>query len=114
MEYWKFLEKLISENQLVIDRKKGSSHPLFPSAIYPVDYGYISNTRSMDGSCIDVFVGENSDMQVKGIMCTIDMLKNDSEIKVMLGCSSQEIDTVLVFLNNSAFMKAIFIDRFNS
>ncbi|NJK97032.1 MAG: inorganic pyrophosphatase [Bacteroidales bacterium] len=87
---------------------------MFPSVIYPVDYGYITNTKSMDGSCIDVFLGNKTDMQVTGIMCTIDMIKNDSEIKVMVGCSSQEINTVLAFLNNSAFMKAIFIDRFNS
>jgi len=65
----------------------------------------------MDKNEIDVFVGEGDPSIINGIFCTIDMLKNDSEIKVVLGCSRNEINMINEFLNNSDYMKAIYIDR---
>lgn len=111
LEYWNLLEQLINENKIIIDRKRGSVHPMFPQVTYPVDYGYISNTKSMDGSGIDVFAGANGSKGIQGIICTIDMLKNDSEIKVLIGCSNEETDAVLSFLNSGVFMKALYIPR---
>jgi inorganic pyrophosphatase len=55
--FWEALDTLVSSSKLVIDRPKGTHHPRFPEIIYPVDYGYLENTTSMDGHGIDVWCG---------------------------------------------------------
>lgn len=52
--YWRILDELAATSTIVIDRPKGTSHPRYPDSIYPVDYGYLRDTASMDGSGIDV------------------------------------------------------------
>lgn len=109
MTYWEILEGFIDSNKTTIEREKGSHHPIFKNMIFPVDYGYIHNTNSMDGNCIDIFIGKEK--KINGIACTIDRKKGDSEIKVIYGCKTGEIDMIIDFLNNSSVMKAIFIKR---
>ncbi|ULQ59975.1 hypothetical protein K7I13_01130 [Brucepastera parasyntrophica] len=81
--FWNSLEKLISENEIIIDRPKGSRHPKYPDLIYQVDYGYITNTRSMDNNGIDIFVGTAGNGKIDAVVCIIDLLKKDSEIKYL-------------------------------
>jgi len=49
-EFWSALEELVAGSEIIIDRPKRTVHPRFPSFIYPVDYGYLKDTRSMDGA----------------------------------------------------------------
>ena len=42
--FWKVIDSLMRESELVIDRPKGLHHPRFSELIYPVDYGYLKNT----------------------------------------------------------------------
>jgi len=114
MTYWDILDEFIKSNKVVIDRKKGTSHPRYENMIYPVDYGFITNTQSMDGNGIDIFIGEEKKKQINGIICIADRLKNDSEIKIIYGCSKNEIDIILDFLNHTDYMKAIFINNDNN
>ena len=114
MTYWDILDEFIKSNKLVIDRKKGTTHPKYENMIYPVDYGFIANTKSMDGGGIDIFIGEEKEKKINGIICIADRIKNDSEIKIIYGCSEEEIEVVLYFLNNSDYMKAIFINHDNN
>ncbi len=39
--FWKALERLVSESEIVIDRPKGSTHPRYADIVYSVDYGYL-------------------------------------------------------------------------
>ena len=110
-DFWKAVDALVSSGKIVIDRPKGSVHPRFPSIIYEVDYGYIENTTSMDGSGIDVWHGSLVDKKVNAIICTVDLMKKDSEIKLLIGCTEEEINTVYEFHNNTEFMKGILIPR---
>jgi inorganic pyrophosphatase len=107
--YWECLRALVAGNRLVIDRKRGTAHPRFPLMIYPVDYGYIEGTSSMDGGGIDIFVGTDSADTVQGILCVIDMLKKDSEIKVLYRCRESEIEEIIRFMNDSDYMKATLV-----
>lgn len=75
--FWYVLDQLIQEHELVIDRPRGTAHPKFHDFIYPVDYGYLHGTSSMDGQGIDVWCG-TADTGVDGILVVIDMLKKDS------------------------------------
>ena len=87
--FWNALDELVNSSEIVIDRPKGSTHPRFPTFIYPVDYGYLKNTSSMDGTGIDVWVGSNNKI-IDAIMCTVDLIKRDSEIKILIGCTEEE------------------------
>ena len=51
-QFWQALDQLLARSALVIDRPKDSSHPRFPEMVYPLDYGYLENTASMDEMCI--------------------------------------------------------------
>ena len=59
-QFWQALDQLLARSALVIDRPKGSSHPRFPEMVYPLDYGYLENTASMDGEGVDVWVARPS------------------------------------------------------
>ena len=78
-DFWSAIDTLVSSGKIVIDRPKGSTHPRFPHIRYDVDYGYIQNTTSMDGDGIDVWKGSLSSVNVNAIICTVDLLKRDSE-----------------------------------
>ena len=109
--FWEYLEKLVRENEIIIDRPKGTKHPKYSGMVYVVDYGYIKGTTSMDNGGIDVFVGTDPGKKIDSLICTIDMKKKDSEIKILMGCTKDEKTAIFNFLNNSEFMKAIVIER---
>ena len=110
-EFWQAIDSLTSSGRIVIDRPKGSSHPKYPDCIYPVDYGYLENTTSMDGGGIDVWRGSLTSNKVDSIICTVDLMKKDSEIKLLIGCTEEETKIIYEFHNNSEFMKGILIKR---
>ena len=109
-EFWETVDKLVQSSEITIDRPKGTAHPRYPSFIYPLDYGYLKNTSSPDGSGIDVWVG-SSGKGVDAIICTVDLMKKDSEIKILIGCTEEEKRTVFQTHNETEFMKGILIRR---
>ena len=110
-EFWQAIDSLASSGRIVIDRPKGSSHPKYPDCIYPVDYGYLENTTSMDGDGVDIWRGSLTTDTVDAIICTVDLMKKDSEIKLLIGCTEEETKIIYEFHNNSEFMKGILIKR---
>ena len=109
--FWHALDVLISTSNIIIDRPKGTSHPKFKNFVYPVDYGYLEGTSSMDGGGIDVWVGTSSDKRLDAIICIVDLLKKDSEIKLLIGCTEDERNLIYKTHNNTEFMKGIMIKR---
>ena len=110
-DFWKAVDTLVSSGKIVIDRPKGSVHPRFPNVKYEIDYGYIENTSSMDGGGIDVWRGSLPNDTVTAVICTVDLMKKDSEIKLLIGCTEEEINVVYGFHNDSEFMKGILVKR---
>lgn len=110
-DFFTALERLIAQSRVIIDRPRGSAHPRYPQVIYPLDYGYLENTASMDGSGIDLWRGSLLQPVLCGIVVTVDLLKRDSEIKLLLGCTKEEISAVLAFHNGSDYMKGTLIPR---
>ena len=104
------LDRLVAESSIKIDRPKGSLHPKYSDFVYPVDYGYLENTLSMDGGGIDVWKGSSGDL-IDAIICTVDLLKRDSELKILIGCSEKEKQLVFAVHNDSEFMKGVMIRR---
>jgi inorganic pyrophosphatase len=102
--FWQGVKELINTNSLIVDRPRGSSHPHYPHVIYPLDYGYLENTTSSDGSGIDVWLGSlnrvannEATKTLTGILCTFDTLKRDAEIKLLIGCSETDIQMIRDF-----------------
>ena len=109
-DFWKALDELVCNSEIVIDRPSGSAHPRFPNFIYRVDYGYLKDTASMDGGGIDVWVG-SGDKKIDAIMCIVDLMKKDSEIKILVGCTEEEKLEVYKTHNETQYMKGILIRR---
>ena len=109
-DFWKALDELVSNSEIVIDRPRGSAHPRFPNFIYKVDYGYLKNTSSMDGAGIDVWIG-SGDKKIDAIMCIVDLMKRDSEIKILVGCTEDEKLDIYKTHNETQYMKGVLIRR---
>jgi inorganic pyrophosphatase len=93
--FWQSLDILVSESRMIIDRPCGTSHPRYPDFLYPLDYGYLQGTLSNDGSGIDIWRGTMPDQRVTAIIVNVDLLKRDSEIKLLIGCTPEEQQTIL-------------------
>ena len=65
----------------------------------------------MDGGGIDVWKGTGTMQQIDAIICTIDLLKKDSEIKILIGCTEDEKEKIYKSHNGSKYMKGILIRR---
>ena len=109
--FWTAIDRLVSKSKIIIARPKGSVHPKFSDFIYRVDYGYLDNTSSMDGDGIDVWVGTDERKQVDAIMCIVDLIKCDSEIKILIGCTENEKEFIYQTHNETDYMKGILIRR---
>ena len=110
VEFWNALDELVNNSEIIIDRPKGTSHPKYPDFIYRVDYGYLKDTTSMDGAGIEVWVGSD-EKKVDAIMCIVDLMKKDSEIKILIGCTEEEKEIVYETHNETPFMKGVLIRR---
>lgn len=108
--FWTLLEQLIASSEILIDRPKLSAHPRFPDLVYPLDYGYLNGTQAMDGDGIDVWLGSMPISNLVGLAVTVDLDKKDAEIKLLLGCTQQEICLVMGFLNGYN-MRAWYVSR---
>ncbi len=109
-DFWAYLDQLVDTSRIVIDRPRGTAHPRYPDMIYPVDYGYLDRTTTVDGGGIDVWRGTTGAAQPDVILCTVDLLKRDAEIKILLGCSEDEQRAILDFHHGNT-MGALLVRR---
>ncbi|MDZ8105180.1 MAG: hypothetical protein RM338_06075 [Nostoc sp. DedQUE12a] len=109
-EFWLKLDQLLASSNLKIDRPKGTSHPRYPSLIYPLDYGYFEDTQSGDKADIDVWLGSLPSKVVTALICSIDLEKRDTEIKILIGCTSEESREILN-IHNIGSQSAILLFR---
>lgn len=104
------LTALARSSRITIDRPKDSRHPSYPMARYPLDYGYLQDTRSVDGQGIDVFVGTSGREEVVGVVVVVDGLKREVESKLLLDCTPDEILTVVRFLTVELKLPSVLIE----
>jgi inorganic pyrophosphatase len=97
--FWSKLSSLVEASSVVVDRPKGSVHPRIPTLVYPLDYGFLSGTSSVDGHGVDVWIGSLKRRAVTGVVCTVDLSKRDAEVKILLGCSRAEQRLILSIHN---------------
>jgi inorganic pyrophosphatase len=105
--FWQVMKHLLATHRIVTDRPKGLPHPRYPETIYPLDYGYLENTSASDGGGIDVWIGSQDREILTGILCTFDTLKQDAEIKLLLGCDENDLHGIRNFYGIE--MKTLYI-----
>lgn len=109
-KFWTLLENLVEANGITIDRAKGSTHPRYTNYTYPLDYGFINGTKGGDGAEIDAWVGSNTSGLVNGVLATLDSVKGDAEIKVLVDCTPAEMQVALDATNQGG-MGAVLLSR---
>ena len=109
--HWEAWADVIDENGISIDRPRGSVHPIHPDIIYPIDYGYVNETLGTDGDALDVFVG-SAETGLLGAVVTRDHRKGDTEFKLIVDCTPEEIYLVNGFINfDTRLMEGILVLR---
>lgn len=109
-DFWQALSAWVASGPVEVDRPKGSTHLCYPTLRYPLDYGYLQGVRAGDGDHLDLWVGSRDDREIVGIVCTLDAVKRDAEIKVLLGCTEQEMQIILN-IHNEDGQRAILVRR---
>jgi inorganic pyrophosphatase len=109
--FWQKLDTLYFSSSIIITQSAGSAHPQYENLIYPVNYGYLSDTISQDETGISIYKGTLSANQVNTILVAADILKKDIEVKLLVGCSVQEEDAILRFTNQTDFQKTVLLRR---
>ncbi len=110
-DFWEIIDNMITSHKIIIDRPKGTPHPRSPQWIYEADYGYLEGTSSADGAGIDVWVGTNEAQTATALIVIVDAVKNDSEIKILIGCNEDELEKIYARHNKYESMKGLLIRR---
>ena len=85
--FWTDVDSLVASSTVVIDRARGSGHPRSPEHILP------ARLRLSRGNRVGRWAGYRRvawgfrRSSGDGVLSTIDLLKRDIEIKLLLGCS---------------------------
>lgn len=109
--FWQKLDTLYLSSKIEIDRPKNTMHYKYSNLVYPVDYGYLADTTSTDQAPIDVFIGSIKPGKIQAICLSADILKKDCEVKFLVGCTPEEENDILVFLNQTEYQKAVLLRR---
>ncbi|MFC1959518.1 inorganic pyrophosphatase [Chloroflexota bacterium] len=109
-DFWRQLDQLVATSTIVIDRPAGTAHPHYPEFVYSLDYGYLAGTTAIDGGGVDVWRGSLPDQVVVGVVCTLDLTKRDMEVKILLGCTPAEMQTILA-VHNQHTMAGLLLPR---
>lgn len=109
--FWQKLDTLFLSSELIINRPKNSIHPQYSNLIYPVDYGYLNANNTEGEELIDVFKGTGDEFGVQAIIICADILKKDVDVKLLVSCTEEEIQAILLFLNQTDFQKTIICRR---
>lgn len=109
-KFFDALDRLVSSSEVVLDRPRGTRHPRYPDFIYPLDYGYLKGTHSGDGDGIDTWVGSLTEKRVTGVIVCVDLVKRDSECKVLIACTWEEMQAI-VAIHQRGSQSAVLIER---
>ena len=109
--FWQRLDSLLERSNIVIDRPKGSAHPRYTDIVYKLDYGYLEGVSSTDGEGLDVWLGSDPAQRLNAVICTVDLDKCDAELKLLVGCTTEDLTYIESFYNDYPNMGAKIICR---
>ena len=103
-------DALLSSSEIVLDRPKGTAHPRYSDFVYPFNYGFLQGTHSGDGDGIDIWLGSMKEKRVTGVIVCVDLVKRDSECKVLIACTHEEMHQI-VAIHQKGSQSALLIER---
>ncbi len=109
--FWQKVESLFLSSGYKQTRKKGDVHPVFKNLIYPTDYGYLKDTKCTSGSGVSVYAGSGNRSRISALVVAVDILERELDVKVLIGCSEEEVSEVLHFLNQTNYQKTVLIRK---
>jgi inorganic pyrophosphatase len=95
---WRLWERLIDERGIVIDRRRGEEHPLYPDMIYPYDYGHVPGTAAADRHEVDAFVG-GAELGLVGLIALVHEPSGIADPKLLVNLTLDDADVVMAFLD---------------
>jgi inorganic pyrophosphatase len=108
--FWQKVDTLFLSGNLQMMKHKGEVHPTFRNLIYPVDYGKITDTKSAEDG-VSVYAGSEDRDQITAVVVAADILTKELDVKLLVGCTDEETDAVLRFLNQTDYQKTVLIRR---
>lgn len=110
--FWQKLDTLVMSNVIEIEKKAGESHDELKSLIYPVDLGQISDTLGIGNHTLEIYRGKKlSGKGIQAIAVSCNILDKTVEVKLIVDCDEEEIQSIITFLNSMDFQKALLIRR---
>ena len=109
--FWQKVDTIFLSSNVNIIRHKGEVQPQFKNLIYPTEYGHLDETGN--GNPISVYMGTKNHSEITGLIVAADILQKTIDVKLLLGCTEEEVNDVLHFLNQTDFQKTVLIRRGN-
>lgn len=109
--FWQKVDTIFLSSNVHIIRHKGEVHPQFKNLVYPTEYGHLDETGN--GNPISVYMGTKNHSEITGLIVAADILQKTIDVKLLLGCTEEEVNDVLHFLNQTDFQKTVLIRRGN-
>ena len=97
--FWNYLNLIFNNSKIVIDTK-ANEYSSYLNIVCPVDFGHLENDWDEDDQ-IDIFIGSESEENkiIKAIICTMDFKNKFSDIKILYGCTPEEINKTFSLLS---------------
>ena len=111
--FWQKLDTLYLSSDFIMTNDKGSRHPVYTHMQYPCVYGHLKTFGGEKDHVIPCFKGSGP-KELNQIVVSTDILNKTIEVKLLVGCTDDEQEAILRFLNQTDFQKAILIKRGNS
>lgn len=109
--FWQKVDTLFLSNDVKVTKKKGDVHDTFRNLVYPLDYGRIEDLASVSGKGVGVYLGSGNRHQVTALAVAADILAKELDVKILAGCTEEEVSQVLHYLNQTDFQKTVLIRR---
>lgn len=109
--FWQKLDSLFFSSSITITQPAGSSHPKYANLVYPVNYGILKDTQATEQAGISIYRGSRSAHNVEALVLAADILNKDIDVKLLVGCTDEEIDSILRFVNSTEFQKSVILRR---
>lgn len=109
--FWQKLDTLIFSGKLQVVREKGQASADYPRLRYPVDFCKITDAISAAGMPLYCFRGSLPKAAASAVIVQADILSREVLTKVLVGCTDEECEMILKFINAAEFQKAILIHR---
>lgn len=109
--FWQKLDTLILSGSRERLAEAGEPSPDYPRLVYPTEYAKIGEVSENGGTPLYCFIGSQKEKRASALIVQADILERELLVKVLIGCTEDEIERIIKFINAAEFQKAILIRR---